>query len=40
MDATVPQVRRFIATLSEQRAEAAKLEAAITANLRELGYAP
>jgi type I restriction enzyme M protein len=30
--------RRLTATLREQQAEAAKLDAAIAANLKELGY--
>ena len=38
MNATVPQVRRLIATLSEQQAAVAKLDVAITANLKELGF--
>ena len=38
MNATVPHVRRLIGTLREQQAEAAKLDAAIAASLRELGY--
>ncbi len=32
------KMRRLIATLREQQAEAAKLDAAIAANLKELGY--
>jgi type I restriction enzyme M protein len=32
------KMRRLTATLREQQAEAAKLDAAIAANLRELGY--
>jgi type I restriction enzyme M protein len=32
------KMKRLVATLREQQAEAAKLDAAITANLRELGY--
>ncbi len=32
------KMRRLVATLREQQAEAAKLDAAITASLRELGY--
>jgi type I restriction enzyme M protein len=32
------EVKRFTATLRQQQAEAAKLDAAITANLKELGY--
>jgi type I restriction enzyme M protein len=32
------KMRRLVATLREQQAEAAKLDAAIGANLRELGY--
>ncbi len=32
------KMKRFTATLREQQAEAAKLDAAIAANLRELGY--
>ena len=32
------KMRRLTATLREQQAEAAKLDAAITTNLRELGY--
>ncbi len=31
-------MKRLTATLNQQRAEAAKLDAAITANLSELGY--
>jgi len=31
-------MKRLTATLHEQQAEAAKLDAAITANLKELGY--
>ena len=31
-------MKRFIATLRAQQGEAAKLDAAITANLKELGY--
>jgi hypothetical protein len=31
-------MKRFTATLRAQHAEAAKLDAAITANLKELGY--
>ena len=38
MNATVPQVRRLAATLREQYAEAAKLDAALAANLKGLGY--
>jgi type I restriction enzyme M protein len=33
-------MRRLVAALRQQQAEAAKLDAAINANLRELGYAP
>lgn len=33
-----PKMRRLTATLHEQQAEAARLDAAIVANLRELGY--
>ncbi len=33
------KMRRLTVTLREQQAEAAKLDAAIAANLRELGYA-
>jgi type I restriction enzyme M protein len=33
------KMRRLTATLSEQQAQAAKLDAAIAANLQELGYA-
>jgi len=32
------KMRRLTATLREQQAEAAKLDAAIAANLKELGY--
>ena len=32
------KMRRLVAQLQEQEAEAAKLDAAIAANLRELGY--
>ena len=32
------KMRRFTATLREQQAEAAKLDAAIVANLKDLGY--
>ncbi len=32
------KVKRLTATLREQQAEAAKLDAAIAANLKELGY--
>jgi uncharacterized small protein (DUF1192 family) len=32
------KMNRLVATLREQRAEAAKLDAAIAANLQELGY--
>ena len=32
------KMKRLIATLREQQAEAAKLDAAIDANLKELGY--
>ena len=32
------RMRRLVATLREQQTEAAKLDAAIAANLRELGY--
>ena len=32
------KMKRLVAQLREQQAEAAKLDAAITANLRELGY--
>jgi type I restriction enzyme M protein len=32
------KMRRLTATLREQQAEAAKLDAAISANLKELGY--
>ena len=32
------KMRRLAATLREQQAEAAKLDAAIAANLKELGY--
>ena len=32
------KMRRLTATLLEQQAEAAKLDAAIAANLKELGY--
>ena len=32
------KMKRLAATLLDQRAEAAKLDAAIAANLRELGY--
>jgi len=38
MNATVPQVRRLITTLRRRQTEAAKLDAAIAANLEELGY--
>ena len=38
MNATVPQVRRLITTLWRRQAEAATLDAAIAANLKELGY--
>ena len=31
-------MKRFVATLREQRAEAEHLDAAIAANLKELGY--
>jgi type I restriction enzyme M protein len=32
------KMRRLVATLRQQQAEAAKLDALIVANLRELGY--
>jgi type I restriction enzyme M protein len=32
------KMQRLVATLREQQAEAAKLDAAIAANLKELGY--
>ena len=32
------KMRRLVTTLREQQAEAAKLDAAIAANLKELGY--
>lgn len=32
------KMQRLVATLREQQAEAAKLDAAITANLKEFGY--
>lgn len=38
MNATVPQVRRLIATLWRRQAETARLDAAIAANRKELGY--
>jgi hypothetical protein len=38
MNATVPQVRWVITTLRRRQAEAGKLDAAIVANLKELGY--
>ena len=34
------KMKRLTATLREQQAEAAKLDAAIAANLKELGYGP
>ncbi len=37
-NALVRQAYRLTATLREQQAEAAKLDAAIAANLKELGY--
>jgi len=36
--ATLPKVRGLIATLRRRQAEAAKLDAAIATNLKELGY--
>ena len=33
------KMRRLVATLQQQQAEAAKLDAAIAASLQELGYA-
>jgi type I restriction enzyme M protein len=41
MDAAEPfaeKMKRLVATLREQQAEAAKLDAAIVANLKELGF--
>ena len=38
MNVTVPKVRRLIATPRRRQAEAANLDAAITANPKELGY--
>ncbi len=34
----VEKMKRLVATLRQQTAEAAKLDAAIRANLKELGY--
>jgi type I restriction enzyme M protein len=34
------KMKRLTATLREQQAEAAKLDAAIAANVKELGYGP